>query len=171
MACGDRARRRLKPAAARRALRLGIIADTHGLLRAEAVAALRGAELIIHAGDIGRPEILEQLRAIAPLVAVRGNIDRQGWAAALPTALSLCLAKARLFILHDIAELEPGLSEAGYAAVIYGHSHRPEIAMRGNVLFLNPGSAGPRRFRLPVSVAHLYLRGSLLRARIVPLHL
>jgi len=157
-------------AAARPSLRVGVIADTHGVLRREAVVALRGAQLIIHAGDIGRPEVLEQLRAIAPIVAVRGNIDRQDWAADLPTAASVCVTDARLFILHDIAELAPDLPPAGFAAVIHGHSHRPQIAARGNVLLLNPGSAGPRRFKLPVSVARLRVREGSLSAEIVTLH-
>jgi putative phosphoesterase len=156
-------------AAARRLIRVGVISDTHGLLRREAVAALRGAELIIHAGDIGRPEILEELRAIAPTVAVRGNVDRQAWAADLPAAQSVRVADATFWLLHDISRLDVDPKAAGFRAVIYGHSHSPLIAVRQGVVYLNPGSAGPRRFRLPVSVARLHVRGRTVRPEIVTL--
>jgi uncharacterized protein len=139
------------------------------LLRREAIAALRRVHLIVHAGDIGAPEILEQLGSIAPTLAVRGNIDRQAWAADLPTVASVRVGGARLWVLHDIAQLEADLPAAGFAAVIYGHSHRPQITVRGKVVFVNPGSAGPRRFRLPVSLAHVRVRGCALRAEIVTL--
>jgi putative phosphoesterase len=158
-----------EPAAGRRSIRIGVISDTHGLLRREAIAALRRVHLIVHAGDIGAPEILAQLSALAPTLAVRGNVDRQAWAAELPTVASVRVGEARLWILHDIAELEADLPAAGFAAVIYGHSHRPQITVRDRVVFVNPGSAGPRRFRLPVSLAHVHVRGRGLRAEIVTL--
>jgi putative phosphoesterase len=133
------------------------------------MAALRGAELIIHAGDIGRPEILEALRAIGPTVAVRGNVDRQAWAADLPATQSVRVGDATFWVLHDISELDIDPAAAGFHAVIYGHSHKPLIAVRAGVVYLNPGSAGPRRFRLPVSVARLHVLGPTVRAEIVAL--
>jgi putative phosphoesterase len=150
-----------------RAIRVGVIADTHGLLRGEAVAALRGVELIIHAGDIGNPEVLQALRAIAPTFAVRGNIDTGSWAAALPETGSVRVGELAFWVLHDISLLDaPG---GGYAAVIHGHSHRPLVAVRDRVLYLNPGSAGPRRFRLPVSLARLLVCDRSIRTEIVTL--
>ena len=151
------------------ALRVGVISDTHGLLRREAVAALEGAELIIHAGDIGGPEVLAQLRGLGPTTAVRGNVDTQGWAAALPETASVQVGAVRLWVLHDISQLDVDLAAAGFAAVIYGHSHRPAIEERDGILRINPGSAGPRRFRLPVTVARLVVSGGKVRAEIVTL--
>ena len=148
---------------------VGVISDTHGLLRAEAVAALRGAQLIVHAGDIGKQEVLDQLRALAPTCVVRGNIDTQGWAAKLPTTEVVEVGELRLWLLHDISELDLDPVAAGFAAVIFGHSHQPLIEMRDGVLFLNPGSAGPRRFRLPVTVARLVVAGRTIRPQIVEL--
>lgn len=149
-------------------IRVGVIADTHGLLRGEAVAVLRGVELIIHAGDIGNPEVLQALRAIAPTFAVRGNIDKGSWAAALPEAGGVRVGEVAFWVLHDISLLDapPG---GGYAAVIHGHSHRPLVAVRDRVLYLNPGSAGPRRFRLPVSLARVLVCGRIIRPEIVTL--
>jgi putative phosphoesterase len=148
---------------------VGIISDTHGLLRAEAIAALRGSQLIVHAGDIGKQEVLDQLRALAPTSAVRGNVDTQGWAATLPTTDAVEVGELRLWLLHDISELDLDPVAAGFAAVIFGHSHQPLIEMRDGVLFLNPGSAGPRRFRLPVTVARLVVAGRTIRPQIVEL--
>jgi hypothetical protein len=150
------------------AIPVGVISDTHGLLRREAIAALTGSRLIIHAGDVGAPEVLQELRALAPTWAVRGNIDRQAWAAKLPATEAVEVGGLLLWVLHDIAELDidPG---AGFAAVIFGHSHKPSIEWRDGVLYLNPGSAGPRRFRLPVTVARLSVRGCTIEPEIVEL--
>jgi hypothetical protein len=150
------------------AIRVGVISDTHGLLRPQAVAALRGSDIIIHAGDVGRPEVLEELRTLAPIHAVRGNVDTAAWAARLPATEAVEVGGLLFWVLHDIAELDidPG---AGFAAVIFGHSHKPSIAWRDGVLYLNPGSAGPRRFRLPVTIARLQVAGRSLRPEIIEL--
>ena len=148
---------------------MGVISDTHGLLRDEAVAALQGSELIIHAGDIGKPEVLERLRDIAPVYAVRGNNDRDAWARALPLTEVVEVGALHFYLLHDIADLDIDPAAAGMAAVITGHSHKPVAQVRDGVLFLNPGSAGPRRFKLPISVALVEVSGSELKTRIVQL--
>ncbi len=149
--------------------RIGVIADTHGLLRPEAVAALQGVSLIIHAGDIGGPEILAALRSIAPVVAVRGNNDLGAWASALPETTTVTVGGLHLYVLHDRRQLDIDPRAAGHAAVIAGHSHQPLLEHRGGVLHLNPGAAGPRRFRLPVSVALLRVRERTLHAELVEL--
>jgi uncharacterized protein len=148
---------------------VGVISDTHGLLRPQALAALSPCDLIIHAGDVGKQEILDELGAIARVVAVRGNIDTGSLAEKLPDREVIELEGCRLLILHDLAELEVELDprEAGYQAVIFGHSHRPSIETRQGVLFFNPGSAGPRRFRLPVTVGRLALDGGEIASEIV----
>jgi putative phosphoesterase len=148
---------------------IGVISDTHGLVRPEAVAALKGAEMLIHAGDIGKPEVLEALIAIAPVVAVRGNNDRGTWAATLPETAIVELGTLRLYVLHDVKTLTLDPVTAGFAAVIAGHSHQPRLEQRQGVLFLNPGSAGPRRFRLPIAVARLYVRAETLDAELIEL--
>jgi hypothetical protein len=148
---------------------VGVISDTHGLLRPEAVAALRGAELILHAGDIGAAAVLDQLRALAPVVAVRGNNDREAWAAALPEVVVESVAGARVCIIHDLKELRADADAERLDVIVSGHSHRPRVERRGRVLLVNPGSAGPRRFRLPIAVAHLYLGGQTPHAEIVEL--
>jgi hypothetical protein len=150
-------------------IRIGVISDTHGLLRPEAVAALRGSQLIVHAGDVGRPEVLEGLRALAPTVAVRGNIDTQEWAATLPATEVVEAGKLLFWLLHDIAELDLDPAAAQFAAVIFGHSHKLSIEWRDGILFLNPGSAGPRRFRLPVTIARLEVSGAAVRPEIFEL--
>ena len=147
--------------------RIGVISDTHGLLRPEAVRALRGSALIVHAGDVGAPEVLEALRAIAPVVAVRGNNDRGGWARALREREIVDVDGARLLVLHDLHELRR--TPPDVVAVITGHSHKPSITERDGIVFLNPGSAGPRRFSLPVTVATVRARNGRVRARIVDL--
>ncbi len=148
---------------------IGVISDTHGLLRSEARRALRGSELILHAGDVGGWEILRDLRQIAPVVAVRGNIDTADWAHWLhQTEVAEC-AKQSLYLLHNIAELDLNPKAAGLAAVIYGHSHRPTIEWKDGVLFFNPGSAGPRRFLLPVTVGKIEIANGELRPEIVTL--
>jgi uncharacterized protein len=149
--------------------RIGIISDTHGLIRPEAVKALAGVDMIVHAGDIGKPEILEDLRLIAPVVAVRGNNDTDDWAHALPETEVVEVGRIVLYVLHDIHALDLDPVAAGFDAVISGHSHQPAMARRGGVLFLNPGSAGPRRFKLPVSLAHLSIRGDALDAQLIDL--
>ncbi len=134
---------------------IGLISDTHGLLRPEALRALAGSELIVHAGDVGKPEILSALAAIAPVVAVRGNIDTSAWARELPETAAAGAAGARIHVLHDLKQLAIDPHAAGFAAVVSGHSHKPGCRERTGVLYINPGSAGPRRFRLPVTVALL----------------
>ena len=137
---------------------VGLISDTHGLLRDEALRALEGSELIIHAGDVGRPEILDALKALAPVVAVRGNVDTQPWAAELPVTAVVEAGAATIYVLHNLAELDLDPVAAGFQIVVSGHSHKPANTTRGGVLYLNPGSAGPRRFSLPITVARLDLR-------------
>jgi uncharacterized protein len=159
-----------KPALAEEEMRnIGVISDTHGVLRSSALAALSPCELIIHAGDVGKEEILDELRAIAPLVAVRGNIDTGGVAEKLPDREVVELDGCKLLVLHDLAELEIEFDprEAGYQGVIFGHSHRPLIETRHEVLYFNPGSAGPRRFRLPITVGRLTLTNAEVSAEII----
>jgi putative phosphoesterase len=148
---------------------VGVISDTHGLLRPEAVAALDGVERIVHAGDIGSPDVLTALGRIAPVAAVRGNNDRGGWAAAIPETEVVEVGGVTLYVLHDLHELDLDPRAAGFAAVIAGHSHQPRVEERDGVLYLNPGSAGPRRFRLPISLARLTVAGPRLRAELVTL--
>ncbi|WP_437731169.1 metallophosphoesterase family protein [Sorangium sp. So ce1335] len=147
--------------------RVGVISDTHGLVRPEALAALAGSELILHAGDIGGPEVLAALAAIAPVTAVRGNNDHGRWADGLPERATVRVADATLFMLHDVKELELDPGAPPPTAVVAGHSHRPGIREQGGVLYLNPGSAGPRRFKLPLSVARVVVRGAAVMAEIV----
>ena len=134
---------------------LGVISDTHGLVRPQAVEALRGSDLIVHAGDVGHPAVLEALRALAPVVAVRGNNDRGAWAEALAETEVVEVGGFSLYVLHDLAALDLDPEAAGFQAVIAGHSHQPKLERRAGVLYLNPGSAGPRRFRLPVALARV----------------
>jgi putative phosphoesterase len=148
---------------------VGIISDTHGLLRPEAVAALQDSDLIIHAGDMGKPEVLEPLRCLAPTFAVRGNIDKQAWAAALPTTACVEAGETLFWVLHDIAELDLDPAAAGFAAVVFGHSHKPSIETRDGILYINPGSAGPRRFRLPLTVARVRVVGREISPEVVEL--
>jgi putative phosphoesterase len=148
---------------------VGVISDTHGLLRPEAVAALTGTDLIIHGGDVGAPDVIDALRNLAPTFVVRGNVDKAHWAGALPMTVHVEVGELLFYVLHDISELDLDPAVAGYAAVVYGHSHRPSIEMREGVLFLNPGSAGPRRFNLPVSVARISVSGQQLRPEIIEL--
>ena len=152
-----------------RATQVGVISDTHGLLRPEAVEALRGSDLILHAGDVGKPEVLESLKAIAPVMAVRGNNDSGRWADALAVSEIVEVGSVALYLLHDVAELDLDPAAAEIAAVISGHSHRPSAEVRDGVLFLNPGSAGPRRFRLPVALARLEVDGKTLRPQRIDL--
>jgi putative phosphoesterase len=135
--------------------RIGLISDTHGLLRKEAVEALRGSEVILHAGDVGKPDILEELRKIAPVVAVRGNIDSEPWTQALPETAVVEAGAVLIYVLHDVKALDLNPAASGFHIVVSGHSHKPGKTERAGVLYINPGSAGPRRFQLPVTVALL----------------
>ena len=148
---------------------IGVISDTHGLLRPEAAAALAGCGQILHAGDVGRSEVLVELARIAPVTAVRGNVDRGTWADALPLEARLCIEGTNILMLHDVQTLRLDPAAAGFGAVIFGHSHRPSIERKGNVLFLNPGSAGKRRFSLPVTVAIVEMGPEGTHAKLIPL--
>jgi uncharacterized protein len=150
-------------------MRVGVISDTHGLLRPEALQALQGAEHILHAGDVGDPTILEVLRKVAPVTAIRGNIDEGGTCGHLPATELIELGGHSIYMLHDVKKLDLNAEAAGIAAVVFGHSHKPLVERRRGVLFLNPGSAGPRRFQLPVSVAWLNIDPDGLSANIIPL--
>jgi uncharacterized protein len=152
-------------------MKVGVISDTHGLLRPEAIEALRGSELIVHAGDVGTADVLEALSAIAPTVAVRGNVDTGDVAAALPETEVVEVGRVHLYVLHDLSQLDLDPKAAGFAAVIFGHSHQPAAEVKDGVLYLNPGSAGPRRFSLPVAVARLLIAGERLSAEIVELQI
>jgi putative phosphoesterase len=148
---------------------IGVISDTHGLVRPGALEALKGSGLIIHAGDVGGPEVLEELGRVARVVAVRGNNDRGAWAEALAEYEALEVNGTFLYVLHDLKELDIAPGAAGFRVVISGHSHKPLVEERRGVLYLNPGSAGPRRFKLPVSVARLNLSGAEADAEIIQL--
>jgi putative phosphoesterase len=148
---------------------VGVISDTHGLLRPEAVEMLRGSEHIIHAGDIGAPEIIPELRKIAPVTAIRGNVDHQDWCRIFPETEVVELAGVHIYILHDVNAIDLNPKAAGFAAVISGHSHKPHQAMKDGVLYFNPGSAGPRRFKLPITVGRLEIDGGTLTASVLPL--
>ncbi|HEV2706237.1 MAG TPA: metallophosphoesterase family protein [Pyrinomonadaceae bacterium] len=148
---------------------IGVISDTHGLVRPAAVEALRGVELILHAGDVGSPQVLETLSRLAPVVAVRGNNDKGEWAESLSTWEVVEIGAVSIYMLHDLKEMEISPSGAGFRVVVSGHSHQPSLEERRGVLYLNPGSAGPRRFKLPVSVAHLRLNGEAVEAQLIDL--
>lgn len=148
---------------------VGVISDTHGLLRPEAVDALRGAEVILHAGDVGNPEVLEVLSGVAPVVAVRGNNDKGEWAEGLPHREAIEIGAVSIYMLHDLKEIDISPSDAGFRVVISGHSHKPSVEERQGILYVNPGSAGPRRFSLPVSVARLRVIGKAVNAQVVEL--
>jgi uncharacterized protein len=149
--------------------RLGLISDTHGLMRPEVIDALRGSDVIIHAGDIGAPAVLESLARIAPVRAIRGNNDRDAWAASIPATDVVELGPHSIHVLHNCAELDLDPVAAGFTIVVSGHSHRPAIEKRGSVLYVNPGSAGPRRFKLPVTVATITIRGGACAPKIIHL--
>jgi len=150
-------------------MQVGIISDTHGLMRPEALAALTGSDLIIHAGDVGKPEVLRALQQLAPTFAVRGNVDNGAWAARLPEQIDVPVGSMRFRVLHRIADLTVDPAAERIAAVIYGHSHKPAIEWRGALLFLNPGAAGPRRFRLPISLARVRVTGATIEPELVAL--
>lgn len=146
---------------------IGLISDTHGLLRPQALAALEGVDLIIHAGDIGKVEVLQGLEAVAPLIAIKGNVDIGGWANPLPETKALEIGDVRLYVIHNVNELDFNPAARGYRVVISGHSHRPSVVTRDGVLFVNPGSAGPRRFNLPVAMGKLRVDDRDVMAKIV----
>lgn len=150
---------------------IGVISDTHGLIRPAALEALRGSDLIVHAGDIGDPAVLNSLASIAPVHAIRGNNDRGNWAADLPTTEVVELGAYSIYILHNLADLDLDPAAAGFTIVVSGHSHKPAVEQRNGVLFVNPGSAGPRRFKLPVTVAKMRLGSGNPVAKIVTLKL
>lgn len=150
-------------------IRIGLISDTHGLLRPEALKSLQGSDFIIHAGDICDATVLEQLSALAPVTAVRGNNDRGAWAGAIPETNVLEVGTTLLYVIHNIDELDIDPGAAGFHAVVYGHSHRPLVEEKHGVLFINPGSAGPRRFNLPVSTAQLLITGTAIVPRLMTL--
>ncbi len=148
---------------------VGIVSDTHGLLRPEAVELLRGSEHIIHAGDIGSAEIVPELEKIAPVTAIRGNVDTQAWARRFAETEVVELAGLHIYVIHDVNALDLNPKAAGFAAVISGHSHQPKQEVKDGVLYFNPGSAGPRRFKLPISVGRLELVNGKVRAQICEL--
>lgn len=148
---------------------LGVISDTHGLLRPQAVEALRGVAHILHAGDVGAPEVLDELRQIAPVTVVRGNVDTASWARRIPLNEVVEIEGVSIYMLHILAELDLKPEAAGFGVVVYGHSHKPASEMKNGVFYFNPGSAGPRRFKLPVTVGRLTLSGGVVRGEIVAL--
>jgi hypothetical protein len=148
---------------------VGVISDTHGLVRPQAVDALLGVEVILHASDVGNAQVLEALNGIAPVVAVRGNNDKGEWAEALPVWEVVEVGSVSLYMLHDLKEIDISPAGAGFRVVVSGHSHKPSVEERRGVLYVNPGSAGPRRFSLPVSVARLRIVGEAVSARVIEL--
>lgn len=149
--------------------RVGLISDTHGLLRKSAVRALAGVDMIIHAGDIDTPEIIPCLEKIAPVFAVRGNMDRNHEQQRLPGYETLEIAKISIYVRHDLGRLDLDPSAAGFHVVVFGHSHRPEIRYKEGVLYINPGSAGPKRFTLPISVGMLEIKNGVITPKIIEL--
>jgi uncharacterized protein len=150
---------------------IGIISDTHGLVRPEALGVLRGVEMILHAGDVGKPEVLDALNEIAPVVAVRGNNDKGEWAQSLRETEVVEIGDVSIYMLHDLKEIEISPLGAGFRVVVSGHSHKPSVSEERGVLYVNPGSAGPRRFKLPVTLAHLHVHGEKVQAKIIELQL
>lgn len=155
------------PAPTRAVVIIGVISDTHGMLRPEALAALRGSDYIIHAGDIGDPAILKELARLGPVTAIRGNVDREPWARKIPAMNVLEAGGVSIYVLHHLQELDLKPEAAGFAVVVYGHSHVPKQEVNKEVLYFNPGSAGPRRFRLPVTVGRLTVREGKVSAEVV----
>jgi putative phosphoesterase len=146
---------------------IGVISDTHGLLRSEAVEALRGSALILHAGDVGVPEVLTELQKIAPVTAVRGNVDQAAWARELRNREVVEIEGVSIYVLHVLDELDLKPEAAGFGVVVYGHSHMPKSEVKNGVLYFNPGSAGPRRFKLPVTAGRLVVEGRTVRGEII----
>jgi len=154
---------------ANKKLLVGVISDTHGLLRHEAIDALRGSDRILHAGDVGDPKILEALARIAPVTAIRGNIDTEPWASTLPETEVIEAGNISIYMLHNLRQLDLKPEGAGFRVVIYGHSHKPKIEEKNGVLYFNPGSAGPRRFHLPVIVGRLMIQSRKVWAELIEL--
>jgi len=150
---------------------IGVVSDTHGLLRPEVFKHLNGIDRIVHAGDIGAPNVLEKLQTLAPVDAIRGNNDKGAWAEAIPETLFLDCRGHRIHVLHDLKQIDLSPSAVGMAVVISGHSHKPVVEERDGVLFINPGSLGPRRFRLPIALAKLYVTAESVRAEIIELRI
>jgi putative phosphoesterase len=150
-------------------MRIGVISDTHGLLRPEALAALRNSDRILHAGDVGDPAILDRLRELAPVTAIRGNVDRGPLADALPATEVVEIERVSIYMIHDLAQLDLKPAAAGFRVVIYGHNHQPKIEEKNGVLYFNPGSAGPRRFHLPVSLGRIEIEKEKLKGEIITL--
>jgi putative phosphoesterase len=148
---------------------IGLISDTHGLLRPEAVEALRGSHHIVHAGDVGDPGILDELRRLAPVTVVRGNVDTERWAEDWPTWAHVGVGAVSIYVIHDLAAMDIDAAAAEYRAVVSGHSHQPGWRAHRGVLFINPGSAGPRRFKLPISVGRLEIDGASITPRLITL--
>ena len=148
---------------------IGLISDTHGLIRPQAIEALQGVELIIHAGDIGKPEVIDALKDIAPVVAIKGNNDIGAWANLFPETKLVKAGNTRLFVIHNVNELDCDPVARGYQVVVSGHSHKPSVSTRDGVLFVNPGSAGPRRFKLPIAVGKLFIEDNQVNAAIIEL--
>ena len=150
-------------------MRIGLISDTHGMLRQEAIDFLRGSDFIIHAGDIGSPDVLARLNRLAPVTAVRGNNDREDWADRIPETDVLTAGGVGIYVLHDVSELDLDPMAAGCRIVVCGHSHRPSMTEREGVLYVNPGSAGPRRFSLPIAAGELLIKKNAVTPRLVEL--
>jgi putative phosphoesterase len=150
-------------------MRIGLISDTHGLLRPEAVSFLRGSDRIVHAGDVGDPGILAELAGLAPLYVVRGNIDTEPWAGHLPETEMIEAGGISIYVLHDLSQLDIDPAAAGISVIVSGHSHKPVIERRKGIIFINPGSAGPRRFKLPISVGEVLIDGRSIKPRVVEL--
>lgn len=150
------------------AVRIGVISDTHGLVRQSALDTLAGSDVIVHAGDVGKPEVISALQALAPVIAVRGNVDRGQWARGLPDTEVVSARGRRLYVVHDLADLNLD-PRAGFDGVVYGHSHKPANEWRDDVLYFNPGSAGPRRFKLPIALGWIRIDTAGIRAGIVEL--
>jgi uncharacterized protein len=148
---------------------IGLISDTHGLVRPQALQALQGVDLVIHAGDIGTPEVMDALKRIAPLVAIKGNNDRGSWARSLPDTKLVKISAVQLYVIHNVKELDCDPVARGIQVVISGHSHKPSVVHREGVLYVNPGSAGPRRFKLPVAVGKLHMNRLNVKAEIIEL--
>jgi len=148
-------------------IQIGVISDTHGLLRPQALEALRGSDYIIHAGDVGNSEILGELQRIAPVTAVRGNVDGGAWAKRIPLTDVLEVGGVSIYVIHILQNLDLKPEAAGFAAVVYGHSHKPEQSIKNGVLYFNPGSAGPQRFKLPISVGRLVIENGKVRGELL----
>ena len=150
---------------------IGVISDTHGLLRPEALKALRGSDLILHAGDVGAPEILKELARVAPVTAIRGNVDTQPWARVLPATDVVEIMGVSIYMLHDLGQLDLKPETVGFRVVVYGHSHKPKMEEKNGVLYFNPGSAGPRRFSLPITVGRLTIAEGKVKAELIELQI